>query len=304
MQFMIPRKAMRFALGLLVLIPSSQILANHNSANNIVVIEAESVTGWNRLQGEARYRWEFLPAPLDLAGANTAGAHNDSGPDPLPLTPFSPDDTVLVTVADPFLEVVFPGFSVAVVDPANLNVPLRDVATWVSGNLGGRVTLPYQSAAAIATQAQADPADPDPITLGDWLEGKGQMRIRCRNNGTARLTIRVRNLIANRAYTVWGMWYRADGRIFPQPFGGTPNGYVTDENGNARYARELNFCPIEAANNSIDGNRILSIITHLHSDHIFYGAIPAPSGIGLPPGAVTHMQLEWNFPGAGTRLID
>ncbi len=274
----------------------------HGNNPNVVVIQAESVTGWNRLKGEARYRWDFLDAPLDLAGANTAGAWSPDGV--ADLTPWSPGDTILATIADPFLETVFPGLSVALVSPDDLNVPVRDVPTWVNGSLSGRSVLPFQSEAPLATQAQADPRHPDPITLDQWLEGRGRMRIRCRPDGSARIVIRVRDLIPNRAYTVWGMWFRADGRIFPQPFGGAPNGYVTDPDGDADYERELNFCPLEAAENGLEGNRMLSIITHLHSDHIFYGAIPAPSGLGLPPGVVTHMQLEWNFPGVGTRLID
>lgn len=286
------------SLAALVLI----VLLSLSCAGNTVSIDAESVTGWNRLLGEPRYRWDFLPAPLDLAGANTAGAQGAAGVEP--LTPASSRNTVLASIADPFLEVIFPGLSVALVDPSDLNLPLRQVPTWVSGDLATRRTLPHHGSAPIATQAQAEPEYPEPITLDRWLEGKGRLKIRCRDNGTAQIDIRVRDLIPNRAYTVWGLWFRADGRIFPQPFGGAPNGYVTDPRGGARYERDLNFCPLEAAEGGLEGNRLLSIITHLHSDHVFYGAIPAPSALGLPPGTVTHMHLEWNFPGVGERLID
>ena len=44
--------------------------------------------------------------------------------------------------------------------------------------------------------------------------------------------------------------------------------------------------------------------SHLHSDHVLYGAVPVPSGAGLPLGTVGHMQLEWNLPGAGVPLLD
>src|SRR3990167_8768344 len=68
-------------------------------------IRAASVTGWNRYLGEPRYRWDFLPAPLYLAGANTVAEYNPNGVEPLPLTPASSLDTVLASVADPYLEI-------------------------------------------------------------------------------------------------------------------------------------------------------------------------------------------------------
>jgi len=174
----------------------------------------------------------------------------------------------------------------------------------VRGDLVTRAALPFITNAAVTAQSQAAPDQPDPITLGDWLKASGNMRVSCEEDGTAEIKIKVHDLIPHRAYTVWAMWHLSDGRIFPQPFGGAPNGYITDEEGEAEYERTLNFCPLEAARNGIDNNRLLSIITHLHSDHVLYGAVPTPSGAGLPPGTVGHMQLEWNFPGAGVPLLN
>lgn len=266
-------------------------------------IRAASVTGWNRYLGEPRYRWDFLPAPLDIAGANTVAAYNPDGDEPLPLTSSSPLDTVLASVADPYLEIDFPPFLVSMTDPSAVNVPIRDVATMIRGDLVTRAVLPFISEAPATAQSQAGPIQPDPITLRDWLKGSGKMHILCRNDGTAHYSVRVHNLIPNRAFTVWAMWHLADGRIFPQPFGGAPNAYITDRHGDATLERELNFCPLVAAREGIDGSRLLSVITHLHSDHILYGAIPFPAAAGYPPGTVGHMQLEWNFPGSGERLI-
>lgn len=271
-------------------------------ADDGVTIRAASVTGWNRYLGQARYRWDFLPPPLDIAGANTVAAYNPGADAPLPLSPASPLSTVLATVVDPFLEIDFPPFKVDIADPSAINVQLRDIATMVRGDLVTRSALPFINAAAVTAQSQSGPESPDPITLGDWLKGSGKMQIRCREDGSAKLKVRVRDLIPNRAYTVWAMWYLADGRIFPQPFGGAPNAYITDKHGDGELERELNFCPLIAARDGIDGNRLLSIITHLHSDHILYGAIPMPSAAGLPPGTVGHMQLEWNLPGSGTPI--
>ena len=283
-----------------------------------VTIKAESATGWNRYLGQVRYEWDFLPGELDIAGASTVGIYNPDGDESIPLTPDTPMDAVLATIVDPFLNVTFPGALVAFPpNPDGLNVPLRDVGTWTSGLINhlnadsvtplvdnSRVTLPFQSIADVATQAQADPSSPDPITLGDWLKASGKMKLRSKEDGKTHLRIEVKDLIPNRAYTVWAMWHRANGSIFPQPFGGTPNAFITDMKGNAMMERELNFSPLEAAQEGIEGNRLLSIITHLHSDHILYGGVPTPTGTGFPPGTVLHMQLEWNFPGVGIRLID
>lgn len=275
------------------------------SAGQNAAIKAENVTGWNRYLGQVRYQWDFLAPPLDLAGASTVGVYNPAAGEATPLTPDTPLDAVLATIADPFLNVTFPGALDAFPpDPSGLNLPLREVGTWTNGLINSRTTLPFQTEAPIATQSQAAPASPDPITLGDWLKASGEMQISCSDDGTAQLKIRVKDLIPNRAYTVWAMWHLADGRIFPQPFGGAPNAYITDDDGDGELSRELNFCPLTAASQGIDGNRLLSIITHLHSDHILYGAVPTPTGTGFPPGSVLHMQLEWNFPGVGIRLID
>ncbi len=276
-----------------------------NAGDSLTVI-AENATGWNRLLGEVRYQWDFLTPPLDMSGMNTVGVHDPGGSEAIGLTPFSPLNEELASLVDPFLNVTFPGSLTAFPpDPAGRNVPLRDVGTWTTPLTNSRTTLPFQTgAAAVGGQSQAGPSNPDPITLGDWLQASGRMHIRCRNDGTARLWLRVRNLIPNRAYTVWAMWHLANGRNFPQPFGGVPNAYITDSRGNGLLIRELNYCPIDAAEQGIDNNRLLSIITHLHSDHILYGGVPVPTGSGFPPGSVLHVQLEWNFPGVGVRLID
>ena len=82
-----------------------------------------------------------------------------------------------------------------------------------------------------------------------------------------------------------------------------PNSYVTDKKGNATFERELNFCPTDAARDGV-GDKILAFLgTHLHSDHVAYGGIPAPIAAGFPPGTVLHAQLTWNL-GTGERVND
>ena len=292
---------------------------NHeDSGHDVTVIKAENATGWNRYLGQVRYEWDFLSDGLRTAGAHTTGIYNPDGDEPLPITPNTAMDAVLATIVDPELNVVFPGALDAFPpNPDGINVPLREVGTWTTGLINhrngnavtplvdhSRVSLPFHVDAPIATQAQSGALSSDHITLGDWLKASGKMAIRCTPEGHAELSIKVKDLIPDRAYTVWAMWHRANGSIFPQPFGGVPNAFVTDKHGDARLERHLNFCPTEAAENGIDGNRLLSIITHLHSDHILYGGVPTPTATGFPPGSVLHMQLEWNFPGAGVRLIN
>ncbi|GAB4195668.1 MAG: hypothetical protein Tsb002_28330 [Wenzhouxiangellaceae bacterium] len=274
------------------------------SATETLNVRAENVTGWNRYLGEVRYQWDFIAPPLDVAGANTMGEYNPSGAEPFGLTAATPGDAVLASLVDPFLEVVFPPFVVELTNPDAVNVPVRETATIVGGDAITRGVLPFIEDASASERSQAAPNSPAAITLDEWFEASGRMRIRCDNHGGAELTIRVRDLIPNRVYTVWAMWHLADGRIFPQPYGGVPNAYITDGRGNALFKRDLNFCPMEASRNGIDGNRLLSIITHIHSDHALYGAVPFPGGAGYPPGSVGSMQLEWNFPGTGIRLID
>ncbi|NEP27706.1 hypothetical protein, partial [Moorena sp. SIO3I6] len=92
--------------------------------NTNVTIEAEVVTGWNRLFGKPRYRWDFLSAPLNLAGATTMGIYNPNGQEPLPLTASTRKDAVLASIVDPFLETIFPVFDLETTDPEAVNVPL------------------------------------------------------------------------------------------------------------------------------------------------------------------------------------
>lgn len=274
------------------------------SADQTLNVEAENVTGWNRYLGQARYHWDFLAPPLDMAGANTIGEYNPGATTANNLTPDAGDETVLASYVDESLEILFPPFQLEMTNPETLNVPVRETATIVSGNGVTRGVLPFIENAQATDRSYAAPNSPDPITLGDWFKASGRMVIRCQDDGSAKLRIQLKDLVAHRAYTVWAMWHLADGRIFPQPFGGIPNAYITDGQGNATYERDLNFCPMQASGEGIDGSRLLSIITHIHSDHVIYGAVPFPGGAGLPPGSVGSMQLEWNFPGTGIRLID
>jgi hypothetical protein len=93
--------------------------------------------------------------------------------------------------------------------------------------------------------------------------------------------------------------------MVPLPFGGVPNAFVADKNGNADFERELASCPLDT---TPDGSQLLFVSTAYHSDGSLYGAtaeLPAfpvsfqePDGTifqsTLPPGVVDHDLM--NFP--------
>jgi hypothetical protein len=257
---------------------------------------AEVITGANRLLGQPLYTYDFSVS--STFGFNTLDAYNPSGPLPTPLAPGSDLETILVTT--------FPNLT-AVPPPVlpNLNVPLRDVGTFVNGLLG-RAAVPFQldPAAPIVGPTQAEPDDPAPITLGDWMQGSGLAITRC-GSGENHASIFVRRLIPNRMYSVVGLWLSADGAFRPVSFGGVPNVLITDRRGNGSLTRRLNFCPQDAATQDTEGFRLIGVAVLYHSAHVAWGAIPTPGaeGLVLPPGSMVHGHL-WFDLGAGRRTAD
>ncbi len=262
--------------------------------------ESEVSTGVNRLYGKPLLQFDFMPSPFrEKFGFEMMGVYNPEGPDPLPLTASTPDSAILASLVDAkgvgLPQAVFQNFA-----PTLVNVPLREIETWyVPGSIGDlsvRKTLPSHLGGPIIAPTQAEPSGP--ITKGDWFKASGVMTVECTSEGNS-VTIRAKSLVPHRVYTVWAIWLDPSGpRMIPVPLGGAPNSYVTDENGDATYKRELNFCPTDAAKEPVDGKTLAIIGTHLHSDHVAYGAIPAPIAGGLPPGTVVHEHLSWNL-GAG-----
>ena len=267
--------------------------------------EAHNGTGANRDKGVPLFLFEVPSGDLVAPGFDTLGEFD---PDPaateaIPLTPATSDSAILATRVDPTAP-----FAAAPINPELFNVPLRDVKTWTSINptftfdLTSRDTPPpHVGAPFFPGISQAEPNDP--ITLGDWFKAEGKMKIKCNDDGNS-VRIKVKGLVPNRLYTVWAVWFIPGQTppLFPQPLGGVPNAYVTDEHGAATFKRELNFCPPEVAQTGVNGSILTGIATHLHSDHAAYGGIPSPivSGLtpgqtGLPPGTVLHGQLEWNL---------
>lgn len=259
-----------------------------------------AVTGVNRLFGEPVSKYPFMPegAFRDNFGFETMGALG-TGANSTLLNQSTPDRTVVASYVD--LDAV--GLPLPIMESAGpelINVPLQDIGTWVlPPNLLTREDVPSHIGGPIVGATQAEPNKA--ITKGDWMNASGKLKVNCSSKRNS-VRMQVSDLVPNRVYTVWALWLDPAGptgpRFIPMPLGGAPNSYVTDDRGRATFKRDLNFCPTDAATEGVGGKRLAIIDTHLHSDHIAYGAVPAPIAAGFPPGTVLHAQLEWNL-GAG-----
>ena len=292
-------KAAIFA-GLVLLVPNISWAIDY-------IFDADNSTGLNRSKGVPVFEFELPNGAVVTPGFNAVGEYD---PDPaatnsIPLDPMTPDNAILASFLDPTAP-----FGGQPVDPDLLNVPLRDVQTWTNFaptfDLSTRSTPPaHLDAPVFPGVSQAEPNPAEDVTLGEWFQAEGKMHIKCNVQGNS-VKIDLSGLVPNRLYTVWALWFvpGPSPAVFPQPFGGVPNAYVTDSNGKATFERDLNFCPPVVAQAPFDGKILIEIATHLHSDHIAYGGIPAPIQGGpdaMPPGTVLHGQLTWNM-GNGERF--
>ncbi len=276
------------------IVPLSGIAGHGDAVTHVTVVKGQAITGANRLLGEPIYAYDFSANPT--FGFNTVDELDPEGVLPIPLTPESDPEAVLATT--------FPNLA-AVPPPAlpNMNIPLRDVGTFVNGLLD-RAPVPFHldAGAPIVGATQSQPADPDPITLRDWLRGKGRAIARCGPDGN-HLSVFVRRLLPNRMYSVIGLWLGEDGSFRPVSVGGVPNVIMTNQRGRGHITRTLNFCPTDAAQSGVGSNYLIGIAVIYHSAHVAWGAIPSPTAEGfvLPPGSMVHGHLWFDF-GAG-RLI-
>lgn len=281
------------SIGIVVFCGNAQA---NGFVTHVNITRGEAITGANRLLGEPLYSYDFAPNPT--FGFNTVDELDLVGPLPTPLTPSSSMDAVLVTTY-PNLAAVPPD-----VEP-NLNVPLRDVGTFVNGMLD-RNSVPFHldDAAPIVGPTQAGPVQPDPITLRDWLKGGGVAYTRCGSRGNF-INIFVNRLIPNRMYSAIALWLRDDGSFRPVSLGGVPNVLMTNAYGGGHLSRELNFCPEKAARDGVDADHLIGIAVLYHSAHVDWGAIPTPGAPGFlfPPGSMVHGHIWFDF-GAGRRIAD
>ena len=263
---------------------------------NAVEFEAIISTGLNRGLGQPLLEFDFMPAPFkENWGFDMLGVYNPDGPLPLPLTADTPDTAVLASFVDAG-GVGPPQAIFQNVAPELVNVPLRDIGTYANPKLDRGGAIPSQSDGPVIGGTQADPSGP--ITKGDWFKASGTLSVDCAPAGNS-VRVDVKDLVPNRLYTVWVLWLDPAGpKMIPVALGGAPNVIITDQRGYGSLERDLNFCPVDAALEGVDGKRLAEIGVHLHSDHAAYGPVPAPLAAGFPPGTVLHEHLTFNL-GAG-----
>ena len=267
-----------------------------DSVTRVSITKGEAITGANRLLGEPLYSYDFAPNPT--FGFNTVDELDPVGPLPILLTPASDPNAILVTTFA----------NLAAVPPdvvPNVNIPLRDVGTFVNGLLN-RAPVPFHldPSAPIVGPTQAEPGQPNPITLRDWLRGQGTAITRCGTRENV-INIFVKKLVPNRMYSAIALWLRDDGSFRPVSLGGVPNILMTNRYGGGHLSRQLNFCPEDAARNGVGADHLIGIAVIYHSAHVAWGAIPTPGAPGflLPPGSMVHGHIWFDF-GAGRRIAD
>lgn len=242
-----------------------------------LAVQGVPVTGPNSVLGQQLADF----GPGGSTGSDLIAAYNPGGDEPLPLTPDTPLSTLVATTSDS-------------ADPSLINLPLRQVPTNISGDGEERASLPGQLDAAPLELNQTEPSDP--ITLGEWLEGDGQAVFKCPKDGPPTADVRVFDLIPNRVFTLWAVFDNGNGA---RPFGGAPNVIMTDEDGNGKFHRKLNFCPMDPI---ASGAEMDFIVVVYHSDQQNYATQPTQPGRGFPPGVVAHPQLQFTV--NGTELLN
>jgi hypothetical protein len=115
-----------------------------------------------------------------------------------------------------------------------------------------------------------------PQTLGSHRAIKGQMKVRCRTDGTASVRIRAQGYEHNAVVTVFAIWLATPPgapapTLVPLPLGGANNLLAIGTNGVAEFNRELSYCPTEIQPN---GDQLLIVDLVEHWDGSIYGAVP------------------------------
>lgn len=253
-------------------------------------IRGITVTGVNSVKGRALFDWG---EPFGTFNFPAIFAHNENGDTPFPVDEDTPDSAILATgVAPEYLFVR--GETFDDVDPAKVNLPLRNVPINIDFDYLEKVPLPGLEEAQPLELSQAVPNND--ITLGQWMEARSVIKIDCTGD-KAKVKLGVRNLIPNRIYSVWAtvnLPEEVSGTpgVYSStlPIGGTPNIFITDENGDARYERDIKFCPYDIDPEKVDMpvHPVLNIELLYHADHEAYGAIPAP---GIMLGLITFSHV-------------
>ncbi len=220
-------------------------------------------------------------------------AYNPDGDLPLDITADLPDDALIASgVTQHFLD--FAGIPAEIIDTSLNNIPLRQVPTLVSPAGTKASLLPIQD---IPLGLPALSMPNEPITWGEWKKATGRSKIVCYDDGTSFVDLKMHGLIPNGLYTIWmNVGLDMDGNgvfesLAGRAWGGMPNAFVPDINGNGSFQRILPYCPKE------DPSALLVNVVY-HSDGITTGA--SPFVMPLIAGMATHSVLA--FPLTATPL--
>lgn len=246
-------------------------------------IKGLAVTGSNRVFGEPQF--DYGPI-LKRTGFETLFAYNPGGSEPLALTSDMPDSTIVATgVSQEFLKTF--GFSQDSFDPADANLPLRK--TKVNVDFAGveRLTLRDMQDAEQTENYQGTPNKP--ITLGQWMSASGVGTIKCENKNSAKVDLKFKKLIPNGLYSVIGTFETVP-ILPPITLGGVPNFTVADKNGNAKFKRTINFCPMDVKEGDA---KMVNITMTYHSDHTVHGNVVAPLAKGFIAGLTVQEHVQF-----------
>lgn len=283
-----------FVAASLVLASNVSIAQGNNFAARVTSIKAAAVTGVNDLCGEPI--WDF-PVNYTLVGEyDPASGATDAKV--LTRDSCENDDLILASTTDPeFLA----DFGVpADADDRIKNIPLNVVPVIVQRN-GTRAQVPFVDD-IVESPALANGNSTQPYTLGEWLNARGKGKIVCRNNGTAEISFKLRNLVPNGLYTAWEVWGTLGSSVLsPVPLGGIPNALTADRRGFATYSRNLTECPMDI---QADGRNMTFIDVIFHSDGNVTGGFPTLGGAttfiendgsqfqsATPPGTIVQTQI-------------
>ncbi len=258
------------------------------NAKHSVEIDGVAVIGDNNIFQQPL--WD-LGEPFGTAFFNWVWAHNSNGMEPTLITEDTPGNSVLAGGVDPVAQ--FLGLVPTYVPQSMVNVPLHETPITIdSAGNRGQVPLAEGQPGDAVTRSFSN----EPITVDGWLKASGKLKVRCFENGSATVDIKLKGLIPNGVYTLWTI-YKVDqdddgviDGIAPYPFGGVPNVIIPDKKGKARVSRTVGYCPLTDEN-------LLFIDIAYHSDGNVYGGAPdLPfASFPQPMGSVTHTHVQFPF---------
>ncbi len=300
-----PRRGFKIAcLGLATMLLAMPAVADIVSLHAIGVPQ----TGPNRGCGSPIWTFNGLPPQVETSGAFIAGPAAFGGG----FLPISADQCA----NEPGILVVnyFDSFYAA-----DRGWPTPDARLFsrflrqVPYPAGDGIHAPIPVAGSVPPNpfppTRLDPSPP--ITLGDWIGATGDLEIVCdTTEGVATIAARMQGLIPDGLYTVWGQWADPLPDVVIAPFGGIPNTIVADENGNAEFCRQVQFCPLDLAPDSSE-LQIVSVMYMANGmnfgiapyqpnrEDAFLGLDTLPFQSTLPGGAVSFDHLGFRINASG-----